>query len=72
MAKRIIIDLQGVALLISRRDGVKVSKTEIAKRFGITDETRRNYDEEAPNTVQQLYRFIKDHDIAFEDLVKEV
>lgn len=69
--KQVVLDFDG-AIAIFKGRGVKKDYKTIASEVGLTENGLRKLRRNTPKAVEVIYHFLKENDLKFEDLVKEV
>lgn len=69
--KKVFIDLKSTFALVTKKTGKKMNGVAFAKQFDVSSVTLNAWSHEAPRVVEILHKYLKEHDLKFEDLVKE-
>lgn len=69
--KVVVVDLNGVFTKVSRQRGAKMNAVQFAKEYDLTNITVHAWNKEAPKAIRVLFKFLKDNNLKFEDVVKE-
>ncbi|APZ82915.1 hypothetical protein [Flavobacterium phage FL-1] len=67
----VFLDFKGVKEIFKNR-GIDKSMSDIQSGMGISPRSLDYYKKEAPAIVAVIHHFLKENDLRFEDLVKEV
>lgn len=70
--KQVFLDFRSVLLQLNREKGIKINFSGLSEETGFTRQAILKWEKEAPPIVSMIFHFIKEHDLKFEDLVKEV
>ena len=69
---KVFIDFKSALLKLEREKGIKKTLTSIANESGFHLVTINQLGKKAPDVLGLIYNFLKDYNLDFFDLVKEV
>lgn len=70
--KKVLIDFKSVLIKLEQEKGVKLTLGGLAEQSGFNRMSITKMRKHAPAVVGMLYSFLKEYDLDFFDLVKEV
>lgn len=70
--KKVFLDFRSALLKLERERGIKKTLGSVSEESGFSRVSVCAWGKEAPAVVGVIYNFLKDNDLQFEDLVKEV
>lgn len=68
----VYLDFHNVISKLKRERAIDKRLGDIGSEMGLSNTSMTNLLAKAPNTVAKIYYFLKDNNLSFEDLVKEI
>lgn len=70
--KKVLLDFKSVLIKLEQEKGVKLTLSALAEQNGFNRMSITSMGKKAPDVVGLLYNFLKDYNLDFFDVVKEV
>jgi len=70
--KTVIVDMEGAIAILRNRGIVVDNKTNLAKKYNVTNATFLNWQKQANPAVKFIWDFCNETGLTFEELVKEI